>query len=333
MTADDHWSCRTTRDLSSVFKRPASRLHTTDDRFVSREAIPGIVLSVEGVPTAAIGFQQEADHTLSLSSPLFLTDSLSESHRTRMFALMLKTAEVETIAAKCSRIRFLQSATESSDMPWMQGILQNSSFALVARIALWTSTVSLSTVYFSSASPSSLSPNVSAMEHQQSSVVRYETLRAQSIQSSTEQGVSLSRLLRSILSDSGDLSGMQPANAESLLNDWAAQNAFLVVVHRDSVAVAICACVVQAERPSANIADVHIHYVGVHPTFRRLKIAATLLKQLPAILQSSFPPSEQAVRLTAFGDLANEAATALYTSCRFSSGETSVVWQRCLAKS
>jgi ribosomal protein S18 acetylase RimI-like enzyme len=126
---------------------------------------------------------------------------------------------------------------------------------------------------------------------------------------------------------------MQPANAESLLNDWAAQNAFLVVVHRDSVAVAICACVVQAERPSANIADVHIHYVGVHPTFRRLKIAATLLKQLPAILQSSFPPSEQAVRLTAFGDLANEAATALYTSCRFSSGETSVVWQRCLAKS
>jgi hypothetical protein len=333
VTADDHWSCRTTRDLSSVFKRPASRLHTTDDRFVSREAIPGIVLSVEGVPTAAIGFQQEADHTLSLSSPLFLTDSLSESHRTRMFALMLKTAEVETIAAKCSRIRFLQSATESSDMPWMQGVLQNSSFALVARIALWTSTVSLSTVYFSSASPSSLSPNASALEHQQSSVVRYETLRAQSIQSSTEQGVSLSRLLRSILSDSGDLSGMQPANAESLLNDWAAQNAFLVVVHRDSVAVAICACVVQAERPSANIADVHIHYVGVHPTFRRLKIAATLLKQLPAILQSSFPPSEQAVRLTAFGDLANEAATALYTSCRFSSGETSVVWQRCLAKS
>lgn len=333
MTADDHWSCRTTRDLSSVFKRPASRLHTTDDRFVSREAIPGIVLSVEGVPTAAIGFQQEADHTLSLSSPLFLTDSLSESHRTRMFALMLKTAEVETIAAKCSRIRFLQSATESSDMPWMQGVLQNSSFALVARIALWTSTVSLSTVSFSSASPSSLSPNASALEHQQSSVVRYETLRAQSIQSSTEQGVSLSRLLRSILSDSGDLSGMQPANAESLLNDWAAQNAFLVVVHRDSVAVAICACVVQAERPSANIADVHIHYVGVHPTFRRLTIAATLLKQLPAILQSSFPPSEQAVRLTAFGDLANEAATALYTSCRFSSGETSVVWQRCLAKS
>lgn len=333
MTADDHWSCRTTRDLSSVFKRPASRLHTTDDRFVSREAIPGIVLSVEGVPTAAIGFQQEADHTLSLSSPLFLTDSLSESHRTRMFALMLKTAEVETIAAKCSRIRFLQSATESSDMPWMQGVLQNSSFALVARIALWTSTVSLSTVYFSSASLSSLSPNASALEHQQSSVVRYETLRAQSIQSSTEQGVSLSRLLRSILSDSGDLSGMQPANAESLLNDWAAQNAFLVVVHRDSVAVAICACVVQAERPSANIADVHIHYVGVHPTFRRLKIAATLLKQLPAILQSSFPPSEQAVRLTAFGDLANEAATALYTSCRFSCGETSVVWQRCLAKS
>ena len=333
MTADDHWSCRTTRDLSSVFKRPASRRHTTDDRFVSREAIPGIVLSVEGVPTAALGFLQEADHTLSLSSPLFLTDSLSESHRTRMFALMLKTAEVETIAAKCSRIRFLQSATESSDMPWMQGILQNSSFALVARIALWTSTVSLSTVYFSSASPSSLSPNVSAMEHQQSSVVRYETLRAQPIQSSTEQGVTLSRLLRSILSDSGDLSGMQPANAESLLNDWAAQNAFLVVVHRDSVAVAICACVVQAERPSANIADVHIHYVGVHPTFRRLKIAATLLKQLPAILQSSFPPSEQAVHLTAFGDLANEAATALYTSCRFSSGETSVVWQRCLAKS
>ena len=163
--------------------------------------------------------------------------------------------------------------------------------------------------------------------------MRYETLRAQSILSSTEQGVTLSRLLRSILSDSGDLSGMQPANAESLLNDWAAQNASLVVVHRDSVAVAICACVVQAERPSANIADVHIHYVGVHPTFRRLKIAATLLKQLPAILQSSFPPSEQAVRLTAFGDLANEAATALYTSCRFSSGETSVVWQRCLAKS
>ena len=333
MTADDHWSCRTTRDLSSVFKRPASRLHTTDDRFVSREAIPGIVLSVEGVPTAAIGFQQEADHTLSLSSPLFLTDSLSESHRTRMFALMLKTAEVETIAAKCSRIRFLQSATESSDMPWLQGVLQNSSFALVARIALWTSTVSLSTVSLSTASPSSLSPNASALEHQQSSVVRYETLRAQPIQSSTEQGVTLSRLLRSILSDSGDLSGMQPANAESLLNDWAAQNAFLVVVHRDSVAVAICACVVQAERPSANIADVHIHYVGVHPTFRRLKIAATLLKQLPAILQSSFPPSEQAVRLTAFGDLANEAATALYTSCRFSSGETSVVWQRCLAKS
>ena len=328
MTADDHWSCQTTRDLSSVFKRPASRPHTTDDRVVSREAIPGIVLSVEGVPTAAIGFQQETDHTLSLSSPLFLTDSLSESHRTRMFALMLKTAEVETIAAKCSRIRFLQSATESSDMPWMQGVLQNSSFALVARIALWTSTV-----YFSSASPSSLSPNASALEQQQSSVVRYETLRVQSILSSTEQGVTLSRLLRSILSDSGDLSGMQPANAESLLNDWAAQNASLVVVHRDSVAVAICACVVQAERPSANIADVHIHYVGVHPTFRRLKIAATLLKQLPAILQSSFPPSEQAVRLTAFGDLANEAATALYTSCRFSSGETSVVWQRCLAKS
>ena len=182
MTADDHWSCRTTRDLSSVLKRPASRLHTTDDRFVSREAIPGIVLSVEGVPTAAIGFQQEADHTLSLSAPLFLTDSLSESHRTRMFALMLKTAEVETIAAKCSRIRFLQSATESSDMPWMQGVLQNSSFALVARIALWTSTVYFSTVYFSSASPSSLSPNASALEHQQSSVVRYETLRAQSLQ-------------------------------------------------------------------------------------------------------------------------------------------------------
>jgi ribosomal protein S18 acetylase RimI-like enzyme len=322
---DDSWSCRMTNDLSDAFTEPVPGLPADNVHIPALSAIPGIVLSAAGNPAAAIGFHQEPDRTLSLSSPVFLNATLSDAVRAGMLGLMLKTANEKAAASQCTRIRYLQSTAETTHTPWVQPILQNAAFTLVARIVPWTSTVRLS-----SASASSFHSRALETADNQRSLDRYEVLHAQSLECATESFQILCCLLRSILSDSGDLAQMSPADAERLLKDWIAENTLVVLVHSGNVAVAICACVMQAEQVSANILDVQIRYLGVHPKFRRLKIAARLLKQLPSILQASGPLPREDARLTAFGDLANAAATGLYAGCGFVSGEAVAIWQRAL---
>ena len=322
MTVDEQWSCQVTNDLSNAIMKPSERLHSNGENTRLSRDIPGILLSIAGTPAAAIGIQQEPDHTLSLSCPVFFDDQHSDVLHARLLELLLTTAETEAAAVKCTRIRYLESTTEAKHRPWVQNILQSSGFSIVAQIAPWTFTAPLS-----SAAASSCLSITSEPGGKEDLRDRYETFPAASIQSSTERFDVLCSLLRSILRDSDDLSQMPPAEAECLLKDWRAENALIVLVHRGQVAVSLCACVFQTESVIAETVDIQLRYLGVHPKFRRRKIASHLLNHLPSILKASLALPTENFRLTAFGDLSNEAATAMYAACGFARGELSVIWQ------
>jgi len=154
----------------------------------------------------------------------------------------------------------------------------------------------------------------------------------------------LRELLRTILSDSTDLSALPTPSPDDLVENWISRNSFVVLYHTPGgIPVGLC-CVdpeSSSERRSPPIPAVRINYLGVHPANRRAGIASRLIReicqQLSLVIRladthsqrpEQLAPDAMNVEISVHVDQSNLPAIQLYRKSGFQLQSTMELWSR-----
>lgn len=267
----------------------------------------GVVLRVDDVTSAAIGFHQDPDSTQSLvlSEPIFVSDAAPGAHAT-WFRQML-TAVVEHARQQgFAQIRFLDWESHCSSMPWIAGELELARFSVRASVVGWKTTAAecllrsshIATVKLSTADlpavshgpPAELPSGIRLPRDQQ----RYEEI---------------ANALDRILENTDDLTGLSTPNARDLLQKWSSQECTVLVAETETGVAGLCAFAFKPSSDGDSASSGQIEYVGVCKEMQRQGIATQMLAYLCRGVSRG---SDQTVEITAFADETNLPANSFY---------------------
>jgi ribosomal protein S18 acetylase RimI-like enzyme len=152
----------------------------------------------------------------------------------------------------------------------------------------------------------------------------------------------LRELLRTILSDSTDLSALPTPSPDDLIENWMSSNSFLILYHtRHGAPIGIC-CIdreLPSDEPGPPNSGIRISYLGVHPANRKTGVASRLIQeicqQIPLMsrlttTQESIQvsPGTHYIGISVHVDQSNLPAIRLYQKSGFQLQSTMELWSR-----
>jgi ribosomal protein S18 acetylase RimI-like enzyme len=273
--------------------------------------LSGVIVRVDDITSAAIGFHQDPDSTQSLvlSEPVFVSDANPEA-LAAWFRQMLAAVVDHARQHSFAQIRFLDWESHCSSMPWIAGELELARFSVRASVVGWKTTAAecllksshIATVRLSTADlhavshgpPAELPPGITLPADQSPPPQRY---------------LEIAKALDRILENTDDLTGLAAPNAYDLLQKWSSQECTVLVAETETGVAGLCAFAFKPSSDGDSASSGQIEYVGVCKEMQRQGIATQMLAYL---CRGVIRGSDQTVEITAFADETNLPANSFY---------------------
>ena len=315
-------------------------LHETASR-IDDFPLSGVILTLRGVPAAAIGFAVERRQTMTITDPVFLS-RVPAATAELWTRLMLQALLLEARRRMYRGLRCIQPDHPAATPIPVARLLEESGFRKQAVIAVLEKTLTETRVHddrpiVGEANDDAAAGGSPAWLVRRSSHVTLETYAAdlKSLVSAPGQvrqvdvECQVRDLLQVILADSADLRTLETPNADDLLDEWKQRRAQVTLASFDGRPVGLCAVVTENAfdntRPAGTV--VELVYLGVHPEHRRKGIATDLINGLAKFLADTGTESKWTVdRLRAYCDVENLSALSLYACCGFDRVSQLAAW-------
>jgi ribosomal protein S18 acetylase RimI-like enzyme len=269
--------------------------------------LSGVIVRVDDVTSAAIGFHPDPDSTQSLvlSEPVFVSDAPPEALAV-WFRQMLSAVVDHARQHRFAQIRFLVWESHCSSMPWIAGELELARFSVRASIVGWKTTAAecllksshIATVKLSTAD---LPPVSHAAPAEWPSGIR--------LPRDQQRYQEIANALDRILENTDDLTGLAAPNAYDLLQKWSSEECTLLVAETETGVAGLCAFAFKPSSDGDSASSGQIEYVGVCKEMQRQGIATQMLAYL---CRGVISGSDQTVEITAFADETNLPANSFY---------------------
>ena len=272
-------------------------------------SFPGIVLLYDGQPCAAIGCSHEPGGTLVISQPVVLIDA-SEQVRSLLIQQLIQQMGRRAIDDGLKRLHFLE--LQSGQEALLLTILVEQGFVFTSEIIQRELLITID------------HDEIQTEPHE----LTFEVHDLTSVNPAFDR--ELQRTLDAILNSSLDLSGELPPCASDLLTKWRQLRAPFVVARAESEIVGVMCCST-CTTASTFERDVCIEYIGVAPSFRRSRVATSMIHRIPALMHKSAHDMARGgpvrtTRIQTYSDAANAPATQMYEHCGFITMATMRLW-------
>jgi ribosomal protein S18 acetylase RimI-like enzyme len=278
--------------------------------------LSGVILRVAGVTSAAIGFHEDPDSTLSLvlSEPVFVPNAAPEICRT-WFRLMLSAIVDHALQSDFAQIRFLEWETPCDPRLLIRPELELAQFTARATVVGWKTTAAECLLKSKPVATVRLSTADLHAVYDPPQAELSQPFRLTGNPSRVHQRYrAISEALDRILENSDDLTGVDAPTANDLLQKWSSQDCTLLIAETETEVAGLCAFTFKPSRDGASAAAGLIEYLGVRKEMQRQGIATQMLSYLSRGVSRG---SNQTIDITAFADETNVPANSFYRQSGF----------------